>query len=119
MERNKILYDIKDISDILQISIPTAYKVVKCLNDDLSKKKNKYGDNYYTFGAKIYSKYFVERFYDNKFLKIKQIMEKLEIKEFEAKKIWKKSKKELLEKGYLIIKGRVPEKFLMEKIRVV
>ena len=46
MERNKILYDIKDISDILQISIPTAYKVVKCLNDELSKKKNKYGDNY-------------------------------------------------------------------------
>lgn len=40
MERNKILYDIKDISDILQISIPTAYKVVKCLNDELSKKKN-------------------------------------------------------------------------------
>lgn len=39
MERNKILYDIKDISDILQISIPTAYKVVKCLNDELSKKK--------------------------------------------------------------------------------
>lgn len=115
---NKILYDIEDIKKILKISSSTAYRVINELNVELKNKKNKYGNNYHIFGSKIYSKYFKERYYDIKFLKINEIKEKLNIKDYEARELSLKIKLEIKEKGYLYIRGRIPEKYLMEKIEI-
>ena len=95
MKEETVILSPRDIMKILNISLQTAYKI---------------------FRAKIYRKYFYERYNGKKFLKIKEIEKKFKIKEWEAKKISSDIKKELEEKGFKVIKGRVSEEYLLEKM---
>lgn len=111
-----VLYSVKDIMKIMEISSATAYRIASTLNSELRNMKNEKGAGYYTFGSKVYSKYFKERLYDNRFLKTEKIQECLKIKKHEAQKIVMIAKQELTEKGYLFVKGRVPERYFLEKL---
>ena len=113
---DKVLLSTQDISKILKISINTAYRVVRELNAELKNLKNKEDKPYIVFRSKTYSKYFYERYGGKKFLKIKEIEKKFEIKEWEAKEVWQEIKQELLNNGYKVIKGRIPEEFLMQRL---
>lgn len=53
MEKNFL--DVNDVADCMGISIPTAYKVIKQLNDQLKKL------GYVTVAGKVSRKYFEEK----------------------------------------------------------
>lgn len=116
----KMILNPSDVSKIMDISINTAYRIVRELNkemEEINEKREKRGERpYVLFNKKIYAKYFSERYYGEKFLKIKEIEERFNLKEWEAKEISFNIKKELIENGFKFIKGRIPEKYLMEKM---
>lgn len=52
---NKLFITVDEISETLGISIPSAYKLMKKLNDELKEK------GYYVISGKLNRKYFVEK----------------------------------------------------------
>lgn len=52
---NNLFITAQEIAKTLDISIPSAYKLMKRLNDELSEK------GYYTISGKLNRKYFVEK----------------------------------------------------------
>ena len=120
MKEETVILSPRDIMEILKISLQTAYKIINELNielEEINRKRKSEGKlPYIIFRAKIYRKYFYERYNGKKFLKINEIEKKFKIKEWEAKKISSDIKKELEEKGFKVIKGRVSEEYLLEKM---
>ena len=116
IKHSDIVFSPEDLIVIARISLPTAYKIIKELNcelEQINKKKNK---SYIIFRAKVWRKFFRERYYDEKFLKISDLEKKFKIKEWESNEIYSTIKKELTKKGFKQIKGRIPEKAVLEKI---
>ena len=108
MIHSEVVFSPEDLIVVAGISLQTAYKIIKELNHELEEinKKEK----------KILIKFFRERYYDEKFLTINDLEKKFKIKEWEAKEIHSTIKKELVAKGFKFIKGRIPEKAVLEKI---
>ena len=111
-----VVFSPEDLIVVARISLQTAYKIIKELNQELEEINKKEKKNYIIFRAKIWRKFFRERYYDEKFLTINDLEKKFKIKEWEAKEIHSVIKKELLERGFRFIKGRIPEKAVLEKI---
>ena len=57
MEENKLFYNADDISSMLAVSRPTAYRIIRNLNDELVTK------GYITVSGRVPKKYFEEKFY--------------------------------------------------------
>lgn len=53
----RVFYNADDISSILSVSRPTAYRIIKKLNDELSSK------GYIVVSGRVPKKYFDEKFY--------------------------------------------------------
>lgn len=111
-----VVFSPEDLIVVARISLQTAYKIIKELNQELEEINKKEKKSYIIFRAKIWRKFFRERYYDEKFLTINDLEKKFKIKEWEAKEIHSVIKKELLERGFRFIKGRIPEKAVLEKI---
>ena len=111
-----VVFSPEDLIVVARISLQTAYKIIKELNQELEEINKKEKKSYIIFRAKIWRKFFRERYYDEKFLTINDLEIKFKIKEWEAKEIHLAIKKELLAKGFRFIKGRIPEKAVLEKI---
>ena len=111
-----VVFSPEDLIVVARISLQTAYKIIKELNQELEEINKKEKKSYIIFRAKIWRKFFRERYYDEKFLTINDLEKKFKIKEWEAKEIPSVIKKELLERGFRFIKGRIPEKAVLEKI---
>ncbi|BBM45175.1 hypothetical protein [Leptotrichia trevisanii] len=111
-----VVFSPEDLIIVAGISLQTAYKIIKELNQELEEINKKEKKSYIIFRAKIWRKFFRERYYDEKFLTINDLEKKFKIKEWEAKEIHSTIKKELLERGFRFIKGRIPEKAVLEKI---
>ena len=111
-----VVFSPEDLIVVARISLQTAYKIIKELNQELEEINKKEKKSYIIFRAKIWRKFFRERYYDEKFLTISDLEKKFKIKEWEAKEIHSVIKKELLERGFRFIKGRIPEKAVLEKI---
>ena len=111
-----VVFSPEDLIVVARISLQTAYKIIKELNQELEEINKKEKKSYIIFRAKIWRKFFRERYYDEKFLTINDLEIKFKIKEWEAKEIHSVIKKELLERGFRFIKGRIPEKAVLEKI---
>ena len=54
---NKRFLNVKEVAAYMDISVPTAYKVIRRLNDELSKK------GYLTIAGKVSRAYFEEKIY--------------------------------------------------------
>lgn len=111
-----VVFSPEDLIIVAGISLQTAYKIIKELNQELEEINKKEKKSYIIFRAKIWRKFFRERYYDEKFLTINDLEKKFKIKEWEAKEIHSTIKKELLARGFRFIKGRIPEKAVLEKI---
>ena len=111
-----VVFSPEDLIVVAKISLQTAYKIIKELNQELEEINKKEKKSYIIFRAKIWRKFFRERYYDEKFLTINDLEKKFKIKEWEAKEIHSVIKKELLARGFRFIKGRIPEKAVLEKI---
>ena len=111
-----VVFSPEDLIVVARISLQTAYKIIKELNQELEEINKKEKKSYIIFRAKIWRKFFRERYYDEKFLTINDLEKKFKIKEWEAKEIHSTIKKELLARGFRFIKGRIPEKAVLEKI---
>ena len=111
-----VVFSPEDLIVVAIISLQTAYKIIKELNQELEEINKKEKKSYIIFRAKIWRKFFRERYYDEKFLTINDLEKKFKIKEWEAKEIHSVIKKELLARGFRFIKGRIPEKAVLEKI---
>lgn len=111
-----LVFSPEDLIIAADISLPTAYKIIKELNYELEEINKKEKKSYIIFRAKIWRKFFRERYYDEKFLTINDLEKNFKIKEWEAKEIYSIIKKELIAKGFKLIKGRIPEKAVLEKI---
>ena len=111
-----VVFSPEDLIVVARISLQTAYKIIKELNQELEEINKKEKKSYIIYRAKIWRKFFRERYYDEKFLTINDLEKKFKIKEWEAKEIHSVIKKELLERGFRFIKGRIPEKAVLEKI---
>lgn len=111
-----VVFSPEDLIVVARISLQTAYKIIKELNQELEEINKKEKKSYIIFRAKIWRKFFRERYYDEKFLTINDLEKKFKIKEWEAKEIHSVIKKELLARGFRFIKGRIPEKAVLEKI---
>lgn len=111
-----VVFSPEDLIVVARISLQTAYKIIKELNQELEEINKKEKKSYIIFRAKIWRKFFREKYYDEKFLTINDLEKKFKIKEWEAKEIHSVIKKELLERGFRFIKGRIPEKAVLEKI---
>lgn len=57
MTDTRVFYNADDISVILTVSKPTAYRIIKWLNDELSKK------GFIVVSGRVPKKYFDEKFY--------------------------------------------------------
>lgn len=57
MTDTRVFYNADDISVILTVSKPTAYRIIKRLNDELSNK------GFIVVGGRVPKKYFDEKFY--------------------------------------------------------
>lgn len=57
LDTDKLFFTVDDVIAILGISKSTAYREIKKLNDELSRK------GYHTISGRIPVKYFVEKFY--------------------------------------------------------
>ena len=57
MEENKLFYNANDISNMLSISKPTAYRIIRTLNDELVS------NGYIIVSGRVPKKYFDEKFY--------------------------------------------------------
>lgn len=57
MTDTKVFYNADDISVILTVSKPTAYRIIKRLNDELSNK------GFIVVSGRVPKKYFDEKFY--------------------------------------------------------
>ncbi|WP_455046228.1 hypothetical protein [Leptotrichia trevisanii] len=111
-----VVFSPEDLIIVAGISLQTAYKIIKELNQELEEINKEEKKSYIIFRAKIWRKFFRERYYDEKFLTINDLEKKFKIKEWEAKEIHSTIKKELLARGFRFIKGRIPEKAVLEKI---
>lgn len=56
MESKRFL-NVNDVADYLDISVPTAYKIIRRLNDELSKK------GYLTVSGRVSKTYFEQKVY--------------------------------------------------------
>ena len=57
MNDTKIFYNADDIAEILNVSKPTAYRIIKKLNSELIEK------GYITVSGRVPKKYFDEKMY--------------------------------------------------------
>ena len=57
MSESKIFYDADDVAEILAVSKPTAYRIIKKLNSELIEK------GYITVSGRVPKKYFDEKMY--------------------------------------------------------
>lgn len=57
MVENKCFYTADDIAQMLMVSRPTAYRIIKGLNDELASK------GYIIISGRVPKKYFEEKFY--------------------------------------------------------
>lgn len=57
MADTRVFYNADDISVILTVSKPTAYRIIKRLNDELSNK------GFIVVSGRVPKKYFDEKFY--------------------------------------------------------
>ena len=57
MTDTRVFYNADDISSILTVSKPTAYRIIKRLNDELSK------NGFIVVSGRVPKKYFDEKFY--------------------------------------------------------
>ena len=57
MSDGKMFYDADDIAEILNVSKPTAYRIIKKLNSELIEK------GYITITGRVPKKYFDEKMY--------------------------------------------------------
>ena len=57
MSDGKMFYDADDIAEILNVSKPTAYRIIKKLNSELIEK------GYITISGRVPKKYFDEKMY--------------------------------------------------------
>lgn len=57
MTDTRVFYNADDISVILTVSKPTAYRIIKRLNDELSNK------GFIVVNGRVPKKYFDEKFY--------------------------------------------------------
>lgn len=57
MSTNKIFYNADDIAEILAVSKPTAYRIIKRLNSELSEK------GFIVVSGRVPKKYFDEKMY--------------------------------------------------------
>ena len=57
MTDTRVFYNADDISVILTVSKPTAYRIIKRLNDELSSK------GFIVVSGRVPKKYFDEKFY--------------------------------------------------------
>lgn len=57
MGDGKIFYDADDIAEMLNVSKPTAYRIIKKLNSELIEK------GYITISGRVPKKYFDEKMY--------------------------------------------------------
>lgn len=57
MSEKNIFYTAEDIAKILNISKPTAYRIIKCLNVELKEK------GFIVISGRVPKKYFDEKFY--------------------------------------------------------
>ena len=85
MKEETVILSPRDIMKILNISLQTAYKIINELNielEEINRKRKSEGKlPYIIFRAKIYRKYFYERYNGKKFLKIKEIEKRMGSKE--------------------------------------
>lgn len=57
MTNSKLFYTADDIAGLLTISRPTAYRIIRNLNDELAKK------GFIIISGRVPKKYFDEKFY--------------------------------------------------------
>lgn len=57
MESNKKFLRAEDVSVILEVSVPMAYKIIRHLNDELSKM------GYLTVSGRVSRSFFEEKYY--------------------------------------------------------
>lgn len=57
MEETKLFYNANDISSMLSISKPAAYRIIRTLNDELVS------NGYIIVSGRVPKKYFDEKFY--------------------------------------------------------
>lgn len=57
MVENKCFYTADDIAQMLMVSRPTAYRIIRGLNDELANK------GYIIISGRVPKKYFEEKFY--------------------------------------------------------
>lgn len=57
MVENKYFYTADDIAQMLKVSRPTAYRIIRELNDELTSK------GYIIISGRVPKKYFDEKFY--------------------------------------------------------
>ena len=57
MRDTKLFYNADDIAEILEVSKPTAYRIIKKLNSELNEK------GYITVSGRVPKKYFDEKAY--------------------------------------------------------
>lgn len=57
MVENKFFYTADDIAQMLMVSRPTAYRIIRGLNDELASK------GYIIISGRVPKKYFEEKFY--------------------------------------------------------
>lgn len=57
MVSSKVFYTADDVAELLTISRPTAYRIIRKLNDELAKK------GFIIISGRVPKKYFDEKFY--------------------------------------------------------
>lgn len=57
MVSSKVFYTADDVAELLTISRPTAYRIIRRLNDELAKK------GFIIISGRVPKKYFDEKFY--------------------------------------------------------
>ena len=120
--KEKTLFTANDISLLLNITPQTSYKIINELNEEMkkiNKERKKEGlIEWIIFTHKVYKKYFSERYYGLDFLSYKKISENYDLKEYEVNEFCKNIKKELKQKGYKFVKGRIPKEYILQKLLI-
>ena len=120
--KEKTLFTANDISLLLNITPQTSYKIINELNEEMkkiNKERKKEGlIEWIIFTHKVYKKYFAERYYGLDFLSYKKISENYDLKEYEVNEFCKNIKKELKQKGYKFVKGRIPKEYILQKLLI-
>lgn len=57
MTKSKLFYTADDVAELLTISRPTAYRIIRKLNDELAEK------GFIIISGRVPKKYFDEKFY--------------------------------------------------------